>query len=254
MIEVVQKDGIATVRIASPSNANALSPAVFAELVERIEALQAPASGASVLVLTGGGHVFSSGANLDVLGTSDPDALADAIAASLLPLRNALFEGRLPTIAAVNGAAVGGAVGLALLCDIVIATRAARFSLVFSHLGLVPDSGLTQTLPLLVGEARARALLMSGATIGADEAAAIGMIHRAVDDAAFGDEVAALASRLAKLPGAIHRTIRHAMAAGRTNTFEAQVRLEARLQAERVLSDDFRIAMQAHAQRARGSR
>ena len=155
MIETTIEAGIGTVRLASPATANALTPAAFAELTAQILAVQRPDSGARVLVLTGSGKVFSAGANMDVLGGTDTTALAGAITAALLPLQQALQEGRLPTVAAVNGAAVGGAVGLALLCDIVIAARSARFSMAFARLGLVPDTGLTLTLPRLVGEARA---------------------------------------------------------------------------------------------------
>jgi 2-(1,2-epoxy-1,2-dihydrophenyl)acetyl-CoA isomerase len=249
MIETTLDEGIATVRLASPSTANALTPAAFAELTARIAEFQRPDSGARVLVLTGTGKVFSAGANLDVLGLTDATALARDITGALLPLQRELQDGRLPTVAAVNGAAVGGAVGLALLCDFVVAARSARFALVFARLGLVPDTCLTHTLPRLVGEARARALLMSGADIGADEAAAIGMIHRCFDDESFAAQTRALAQQLAQLPSAGHRLTRGALASGRHASLEAQMQHEARLQAERVLSDDFKAAMAAFAAR-----
>jgi 2-(1,2-epoxy-1,2-dihydrophenyl)acetyl-CoA isomerase len=249
MIETTLKDGVATVRLASLATANALTPAAFAELTAQIVAVQRPDSGARVLVLTGSGKIFSAGANMDVLGDIDSTALARAITDALLPLQHALQEGRLPTVAAVNGAAVGGAVGLALLCDIVVAARSARFSLAFARLGLVPDTGLTLTLPRLVGEARARALMMIGSDVSATEAEAIGMIHRCIDDEAFTTETQALAERLAKLPPGAHQLTRQAIVLGRTNNLEAQMEYEARLQAERVLSDDFRDAMAAFAAR-----
>ncbi|MBC7941625.1 MAG: enoyl-CoA hydratase/isomerase family protein [Chitinophagaceae bacterium] len=249
MIESALVEGIATLRLASPATANALTPAAFAELTARIVDLQRPDSGARVLVLTGSGKVFSAGANLDVLGDTDATALARDITDALLPLQRALHDGRLPTLAAVNGVAVGGAVGLALLCDIVVAARSARFSLAFAKLGLVPDTGLTHTLPRLVGEARARALMITGADIGAEEAAAMGMIHRCFDDETFAVQTQALAEQLARLPAAGPRLTRGALAAGRHNSLEAQMQHEASLQAERVLSDDFRAAMAAFAAR-----
>lgn len=245
MIESTLEDGIATVRLASPATANALTPAAFAELTTQIAALQQPDSGARVLVLTGGGKVFSAGANMDVLGDTDAAKLERAITGALLPLQQVLQEGRLPTVAAVNGTAVGGAVGLALLCDIVVAVRSARFSLAFARLGLVPDTGLTLTLPRLVGEARARALLMTGADLSAEEAATMGMIHRCVDDDTFAAETRTLAVRLASLPPGTHRLTREAIVAGRLNTLQVQMEHEARLQAGRVLSDEFRAAMAA---------
>lgn len=249
MIESTLEDGIATVRLASPATANALTPAAFAELTAQIAALQQPDSGARVLVLTGSGKVFSAGANMDVLADTDAASLERAITGALLPLQQVLHEGRLPTVAAINGTAVGGAVGLALLCDIVMAPRSARFSLAFARLGLVPDTGLTLTLPRLVGEARARALLMTGADLSAEDAATMGMIHRCVDDDAFAAETRTLAVRLASLPPGTHRLTREAIVAGRLNTLQVQMEHEARLQAGRVLSDEFRAAMAAFAAR-----
>jgi 2-(1,2-epoxy-1,2-dihydrophenyl)acetyl-CoA isomerase len=249
MIESTLEDGIATVRLASPATANALTPAAFGELTAQIAALQQPDSGARVLVLTGSGKVFSAGANMDVLGDTDAASLERAITGALLPLQQVLHEGRLPTVAAVNGTAVGGAVGLALLCDIVVAARSARFSLAFARLGLVPDTGLTLTLPRLVGEARARALLMTGADVSAEEAATMGMIHRCVDDDTFTAETRTLAQRLGSLPPSTHRLTRQAIVAGRLNPLQTQMELEARLQAGRVLSDEFRAAMAAFAAR-----
>ena len=137
MIESTLEDGIATVRLASPATANALTPAAFGELTAQIAALQQPDSGARVLVLTGCGKVFSAGANMDVLGDTDAASLERAITGALLPLQQVLQEGRLPTVAAVNGTAVGGAVGLALLCDIVVAARSARL---LSSTVISPDS------------------------------------------------------------------------------------------------------------------
>ncbi len=249
MIETTVDDGIATVRLASPASANALTPAAFAELTAQIAALQQPDSGARVLVLTGSGKVFSAGANMDVLGVTDAASLERAITGALLPLQQVLQEGRLPTVAAVNGTAVGGAVGLALLCDIVVAARSARFSLASARLGLVPDTGLTGTLPRLVGEARARALLMTGADVSAEEAATMGMIHRCVDDDTFAAETRTLAQRLGSLPPGTHRLTRQAIVAGRLNTLQTQMEHEAQLQAGRVLSDEFRAAMAAFAAR-----
>ena len=249
MIESTLEDGIATVRLASPATANALTPAAFGELTAQIAALQQLDSGARVLVLTGCGKVFSAGANMDVLGDTDAASLERAITGALLPLQQVLQEGRLPTVAAVNGTAVGGAVGLALLCDIVVAARSARFSLAFPRLGLVPDTGLTGTLPRLVGEARARALLMTGADVSAEEAATMGMIHRCVDDDTFAAETRTLAQRLGSLPPGTHRLTRQAIVAGRLNPLQTQMELEARMQAGRVLSDEFRAAMAAFAAR-----
>jgi len=128
VIESTLDDGVATVRLASPATANALTPAAFADLAAAVARWQHPDSGARALVLTGSGGVFSAGANLDVLGDADAAQLARQIGEALHPLLPLLRGGRLPTLAAVNGVAVGGAVGLALWCDVVVAASSARFS------------------------------------------------------------------------------------------------------------------------------
>ena len=245
----IDDEGIATLRMASPATANALTPQGFAELAAHLETLMAPSSGARVLVFTGSGGVFSAGAHLDALGTSDAAGLAQSITGALLPVQRLLAGSRLPTLAAVNGLAVGGAVGLALLFDIVLASRSARFSLVFAQLGLVPDTGLTRTLVQRVGEVRAQAWMMSAAAIGAEEAASTGMIYRAVDDASFAAETQALARRLAALPPASHRLVREAILAGHSNSLPQQIEYEAGVQAQCVLGEDFRAALAAFSAR-----
>jgi 2-(1,2-epoxy-1,2-dihydrophenyl)acetyl-CoA isomerase len=238
VIQTSLDGGIATIRLASPETANALTPQAFGELREAITHWQQPDSGASVLVLTGGsaGSVFSAGANLDVLGTTSAADLARRITQSLLPIQTLLHQGRLPTLAAVNGHVVGGAIGLVLWFDIVIAARSAKFSFAFSKLGLVPDTGLSATIPRLVGEARARGWFM---------------IFQTADDLTFEDEVMKMAHRLAKLPPASFALTRKAMSEALLQALPAQIELEAQLQAERVTSDDFRAAIAAFAQRRR---
>ena len=244
-IESTLTEDVVTLRLASPETSNALSPQDYAELTREVDRWERPASGARALILTATGSVFSAGADLNALNDADADGLANSISASILPLHGLLASGRLPTIAAVNGPAVGGAIGLALMCDIVLAARSARFSLAFARLGLIPDSGLTQVLPRLVGEARARAWMMTGADVCAEEAASSGMILRCVDDTALADEAMSLAKRLARLPLGTHQVIRTAMVSGRVATFEQQIALESRCQAERVGSKEFRDAVSA---------
>jgi 2-(1,2-epoxy-1,2-dihydrophenyl)acetyl-CoA isomerase len=105
-----------------------------------------------------------------------------------------------PVIAAVNGVAAGAGANFALLADFVLAARSASFIQAFSKIGLVPDCGGTWLLPRLVGRARALGLAMTGDKLPAEEAERIGLIWRAVDDAALMDSAMALADRLATMP------------------------------------------------------
>lgn len=251
MIVTELDQGVATVRLAAPQTANALDPEGFAELARALQALQREDSGARVIVLTGAGRVFSAGANLDALGASPAPALAARIRDCLLPVQAALGAGRLPSIAAVNGAAVGGAIGLALMCDIVLAARSARFAFAFARLGLIADTGLTASLPRLVGEARARAWLMTAAEVPAEEAAAAGMIHRCVPDEELPAQALTLARTLASLPPGSAARMRAALAQGRTAGLAEQIAWEAQVQAERVASEEFRAALAAFETRRR---
>lgn len=251
-IETERRDhGVVVLRLASPERANALDPAGLRALIRAIEAEQEPSSGARCLVLTGTGSVFTAGADLAALGQVDPIELTNEVSDIVGALHRTLDDGRLPSVAAVNGVAVGGGVGLALLCDIVIAARSAKFVLSFARLGLVPDTGSTFALPRLIGEAHARAIAMLGDELPAATAAEWGLIHRCVDDEAFSAEVDRVATRLARGPAHVYRPIRAALAASRHNDFLQQVQLEAELQGQAIRSPEFREAAAAFLARSR---
>jgi 2-(1,2-epoxy-1,2-dihydrophenyl)acetyl-CoA isomerase len=127
-----------------------------------------------------------------------------------------------PVVAAVNGVAAGAGANLALGCDLVVAARSASFIQAFSKIGLVPDCGGSWLLPRLVGRAQALGLALLGDKLPAEEARALGLIWKCVDDATLGDEVQALATRLAALPTAALAATREAIdAAQRLSYAEA---------------------------------
>jgi 2-(1,2-epoxy-1,2-dihydrophenyl)acetyl-CoA isomerase len=241
----VDDQGIAVVRLASPEIANVLCPEDVAAIATSISQLQSPDSGARALILTGSGHRFSAGANLDVLGKQDGSKLEDVLASLISPLVDSLQNGRLPSIAALNGPAVGGAVGIALLCDIVLAADSAKLIVPFSRLGLVPDTGLTYGLPRLVGEARARAIAFLGGEVSAAQAVQWGLIYAAYPDAELMNAAENMARRLAAAPPGVYHTIRQTLIAARDNTMSEQIALECKLQASAVESEGFRKALAA---------
>ena len=152
-------------------------------------------SDARVLVVTGAGDDFCSGADLgsDIALGSSADAYRAMAAAGKAAA--ALHRLPKPTVAAVDGYAVGAGLSLAIGCDLVVATDRARFSAVFVRRGLTVDFGGTWLLPRLVGLARARELALTGRQFGADEAMEYGMLHRVVP-----------ADRLAAEVGTLRRT------------------------------------------------
>ena len=188
-----------------------------------------------VLVLTGAGRGFCSGADLSAVGDDGrPDDLAAAGDAAVAgmddvfhpPIRR-LAELPVPSIARINGVAAGGGLGLALGCDIAVAARSARFVCTFGpRLGIVPDLGTTFHLPHRVGKARARGIAMLGDPISAEQAADWGLIWSVVDDDALDDSVADLATQLARSsPDAMAR-IRQSFERAESNTLSEQLELE----------------------------
>ena len=195
-----------------------------------------------VVLLTGAGKGFCAGADLTDRtikpGESRPD-LGESLDKRYNPLIRAMRKLPKPIVCAVNGAAAGAGANMALACDIVLAAKSATFLQAFARIGLVPDAGGTWILPRLVGDARARALMMLADPIGAEEAAAWGMIYRAVDDDQLMGVAQEIAERLAAGPTRAYGLMKHAFAASAANSLDAQLDLERDLQREAGATDEF---------------
>jgi 2-(1,2-epoxy-1,2-dihydrophenyl)acetyl-CoA isomerase len=150
-----------------------------------------------------------------------------------------------PIVCSVNGIAAGAGANIALACDIVIASRSARFVQAFSRIGLVPDSGGTYFLPRLVGTARAMALALLAESLSAEQAEQWGLIWKAIDDERLAEETAALARRLASGPTKGYGLVKKALHASSGNSLDAQLDLERDLQREAGLSEDYREGVAA---------
>lgn len=168
MIRTEVADGLCTIWLARADKANALTEAMLDGIADAVQAAQ----GARALILTGDGKVFSAGADLEGmkagLGTSSAWGRASGALAA--------FPG--PTIAALNGTLAGGAMGVALACDIRIAVPTANFFYPVMRLGYLPQPPDPGRLTALIGPSRARMILLAGQRIGADEALAWGLIDR----------------------------------------------------------------------------
>jgi enoyl-CoA hydratase len=179
MYETLQyavSDRIATITVNRPDKLNALNDRVIAELGDAIDAARADASVGAV-ILTGAGRAFVAGADISELEKHS------AISAKELARRGQEVFRRFetsskPTVAAVNGFALGGGCELAMACHVRIASDAAKFGQPEVKLGLVPGYGGTQRLARLVGKGRALQLLMTGEMIDAQEAYRIGLVNR----------------------------------------------------------------------------
>jgi enoyl-CoA hydratase len=179
-VELTKRDDCALLRLNRPEALNALSFSILNEIAAAID--EVATWKVRALVVTGAGEkAFCAGADIKELrGRS---MMARKGGAELGQAAFAKIE-RLPfpSVAAINGFAFGGGLELALACTFRLATRNAKLGLPEIKLGLIPGYGGTQRLPRLIGEARALEMIMLGRTVAAEEAAAIGLIHRIVDD------------------------------------------------------------------------
>jgi len=195
-------DGIARLTLNRPEKLNSFTVAMHQEVREALERVKADKS-VRVLLLAGAGRGFCAGQDLGDRAVSPGGAAVD-LGASVeqwyAPLVLTLKALPMPVVCAVNGVAAGAGANLAYACDIVVAARSASFIQPFCKLGLVPDTGGTYILPRLVGVARAKGLAMLGDKLSAEQALAIGLIWKVVDDAQLKDEVDAMLRHFAAAP------------------------------------------------------
>lgn len=172
-------DGVALVTLDRPDRLNALDDALLTGgLLHTFESLDADAD-VRAIVLTGEGRGFCAGADFESQGFAQPSPTeAEQYVRRTHRAPAALRAMDTPSVAAVNGPAAGAGLGLALACDLRLAGTAAMFSAPFTTMGLVPDFGVTYFLPRVVGTAWALDLLLTGRSIGAEEAERIGLVSR----------------------------------------------------------------------------
>ncbi len=189
---VEQREGIATFTLNRPEAMNALSTALRGALVRAFRSLD-DEDEIGAVILTGAGRAFCAGLDLKEMGgeTGDergPGALDDA------DLVGAVRACRVPVIGAVNGFAITGGFELALACDFLIASSAARFADTHARVGIAPGWGLSQLLPRRIGIGRAKELSFTGNFLEAEQAGAWGLVNRVVEPDALLPTCRALAA------------------------------------------------------------
>jgi enoyl-CoA hydratase len=201
-LRVHRQGRVAVLTLDDPERRNALTAALVDEIVAAVDAADAD-EGVGALVVTGAPPAFCSGADVGKLAAvgeerraaSDGDDLRGVYEGFLRVLRSAL-----PTVAAVNGPAVGAGVNLALACDVRLAGRSARFDTRFLRLGIHPGGGHAWLLERAVGPEAAAAMVLFGERVDGPRSVEIGLSWRCVDDDALLDEAIALAARAAEAP------------------------------------------------------
>ena len=244
-------EGVGVMMLDRPHQLNAWTRRLGDDMLEAMRGF-AGDDAVRVVVITGAGRAFSSGADLKDEGLRRPDGTVDV----LTPLRESynplLLTVRTipkPVIASVNGAAVGIGCSLALACDLVLAARSAYFLLAFVNIGLGLDGGASQSLVARIGQARALEMAFLGDRIAAEQACDWGIVNRVLADDDLPRATDELAARLAAGPPGSYASIKRTINARAYAGFAELLDLEAELQQERVGSRDFQEGVIAFTQK-----
>ena len=192
LVLVTCSEGVATLTLNNPAERNTLTAPMVAEIVAAMDGIEADESVGAVVV-TGAAPAFCAGANLGNLAEADESSLGAIYEGFLRIARSPL-----PTLAAVNGAAVGAGMNLALGCDVRLAGRRARFDTRFLQIGLHPGGGHTWMLRRIAGPQAAMAAVVFGEVLDGAEAERVGLAHRCVDDDQLLTAAQAMAARAAE--------------------------------------------------------
>jgi enoyl-CoA hydratase/carnithine racemase len=231
-----EQDGaIVTLTMNAPEVRNALTGNAAVDEFEAACARINADRSVRVMILTGAGTVFSSGGNVKDMKRFLGDAIAPAAIVQWyrdgiqrLPLALQALE--VPSIAAVNGAAIGAGCDLACMCDMRIASSMASFAESFVRVGLIPGDGGAWLLPRVVGLSKAMEMSFTGDPVVAADALAIGLVSRVVEPAALMSEARALAARIARNPGQTLRMSKRLLREGQQMRLDALLELSAALQ------------------------
>jgi enoyl-CoA hydratase/carnithine racemase len=243
-------EGVALLRLDNPGMRNAMSDEMTASWVAAIDALAADRTVRAVVV-TGEGSAFCSGGNTSWIA-SEPDASVDHLRSRMLPFYRAWLSIRrleVPTIAAVNGHAIGAGLCLALACDIRYAASGAKLGLPFNKLGMHAGMAGTWLLPNVVGPAHARDLLLTGRVVEADEALRLGLVSRVIDPGSFLGEVLDTAAGIAATAPIAARLTKVALADGGHADFESALQWEALAQPMTLATADLQEGIAAAQQK-----
>jgi enoyl-CoA hydratase/carnithine racemase len=250
VLQITRDDAIVVLTMNEPQTRNALTGnTAVEEFVRACADIQADRSVRAVIV-TGAGPVFSSGGNVKDMQKyfrepPTPDAIREEYRRGIQRLPKALYQLDVPTIAAVNGPAVGAGCDLACMCDMRIAAESATFAESFVRVGIVPGDGGAWLLPRAVGRAKAAEMAFTGEAIDAQEALACGLVSRVVPGAQLMEAALTLARKVARNPGGVLRMTKRLLREGEASTLESLLEVSAAYQAMAHLDPDHHEAVRA---------
>jgi enoyl-CoA hydratase/carnithine racemase len=218
--------GIATMTLNRPDIRNAIThPEIIAE-IKHVCNLVSEDLATKVLIITGVEPAYSSGGNVkdmkDRKGMfhGSPAEVMESYRRNIQDVLLAVYGVEIPTIAAINGSAVGAGCGLALMCDIRVASRKATFGETFLNVGLIPGDGSAFTLPRAIGMAKACELIFAADTIDAETALSLGLINHVVDHEKLMEKANELAKKIASKPPQALRMTKRLMRTGQHSTLQ----------------------------------
>lgn len=228
-----------------PDNRNSMTPELLDAFAAASQAARTDA-GARCVIVTASGSSFSAGADFKSTLQRDGDHRApnEKSFAMYVPFLS-LLDLEVPVIGALNGHAVGGGFGLALVCDLRIGALEAKYGANFVRLGLAPGMAISYLLPRLIGVARANELLLTGTLVDGKQAEALGILNRAVPAADVMTTARALADQIAEAAPLAVRATKLAIRRGLELHVREAARLEAYAQAETVATDDAKEGIAA---------
>jgi enoyl-CoA hydratase len=239
-------EGVALLVLDNPDMRNAMSDEMTTSWVAAIDQLAGDASVRAVVV-TGEGSAFCSGGNTSWIA-SEPDASVDHLRTRMLAFYRAWLSIRrleVPTIAAINGAAIGAGLCMALACDLRFAATGAKMGLPFVKLGMHPGMAGTYLLPHVVGEAAAKDLLLTGRIVEGQEAQALGLVSRVMERESFLADALEVAAEIAATAPIASRLTKLALADGGHRDVEACLQWEAMAQPITLATEDLQEGIRA---------
>jgi enoyl-CoA hydratase len=243
-------EGVVLLTLDNPDQRNAMSDEMTSSWVSTIDQLATDPTVRAVVV-TGEGSAFCSGGNTSWIA-SEPDAEVDYLRSRMIAFYRSWLSIRkleVPTIAAVNGPAIGAGLCIALACDLRYASSRAKLGAPFVKLGMHPGMAATYLLPNVVGEARARDLLLTGRIADAEESERLGMVSRVFPEETFLDDVLEVARGIAATAPIPSRYTTLALRDGGHASFEAAVQWEALAQPITLATADLQEGIAAAQER-----
>lgn len=249
-VVLTREGSVAIIRLNEPRTMNAMSAGIKEALVRDLPSLLDDPD-VRCLLITGTGDAFCAGGDIRNMAERRPKDTRERMRKNYYGWVSRLLKAEKPVVMAVNGAAAGAGVSLALMGDLVLASRTAYFTTAFARLGVVPDLGLIATLPRAIGMARAKDMLLTTRKVPAEEAWQMGLVARLVEPLELMPQAIEAAQALANGPTITLGLIKRLLQRAYEGSFDEYLEAEAFAQAVAMSTDDFQEGVAAFREKRR---